>query len=113
MLARWFQQLRFASEGRSPHWHKVRTEFIDQFPSCAVCGGAANLDVHHIKPFHLHPKLELDKDNLLTLCRKSEVLGGCDCHLVFGHGGSWQSFIPRVIENAVLLLPQIQEARSM
>ena len=44
--------------------------------------------MHHIKPFHLYPQLELDPNNLITLCRSK--YWRFDCHLAVGHGGSFR-----------------------
>lgn len=97
---------------RSPHWPAVRETHLRAQPRCAVCGGDKHLQVHHIQPFHLHPELELDLTNLLTLCEPSDVLG-CNCHLVFGHFGDWQTFDPDVVANAARLLPQIAKQRDL
>ena len=35
--------------------------------TCARCGGTNALVVHHIKPVHVDPTLELAPDNLITL----------------------------------------------
>jgi len=54
-----------------------------------VCGyKGKKLHVHHIKPFHLHPQLELDPRNLITLCEAR----GRDHHLLLGHLGTWESY---------------------
>jgi 5-methylcytosine-specific restriction endonuclease McrA len=53
-----------------------------------ACGyKGKKLQVHHVKPFHLHPHLELDPRNLITLCEAR----GRDHHLLLGHLGEWQS----------------------
>jgi hypothetical protein len=57
------------------------------------------LEVHHIKPFHLHPELELEPKNLITLCENKS--DGVNCHLLFGHLGSFRSFNVRVISDAI------------
>jgi hypothetical protein len=44
----------------------------------------------------LAPHLELDIENLVTLC-----MGDYDCHLKLGHGGSFRCYNPRVREDAV------------
>ena len=75
---------------RSGHWPKVREEHLSKNPKCAVCGGEKNLEVHHIRPFHLHPDLELNPDNLITLCESKN--NGVNCHLLFGHLGNFKSF---------------------
>ncbi len=71
---------------RSPRWSTVRDGFLVG-KTCAACGGKRKLAVHHRKPFHLHPELELDLRNLIVLCGSPTA-----CHFVFGHLGSWRSF---------------------
>jgi HNH endonuclease len=74
---------------RSPEWHRVAMEHRLREPACVVCGyKGKKLQVHHIKPFHLHPQLELDPDNLITLCEAR----GREHHLLLGHLDSWESF---------------------
>jgi hypothetical protein len=54
-----------------------------------ACGyKGAKVQVHHIKPFHLHPQLELDPNNLITLCEAK----GRDHHLLLGHLDEWESY---------------------
>lgn len=87
-------------EPRSSSWASVRRNFVESNPDCAACGSTQNLNVHHIKPFHSHPELELDPGNLITLCRKH--------HFQVGHDPdgpwepkrpSWKAFNPRVREH--------------
>ena len=74
---------------RSPEWPRVAREHLLREPTCQVCGyKGQGLQVHHIKPFHLHPKLELDPENLITLCE----IKGRDHHLLIGHLDDWESF---------------------
>jgi 5-methylcytosine-specific restriction endonuclease McrA len=77
---------------RSPLWRHVRRDHLAIEPSCQACGTVDDLEVHHIAPFHLHPELELDPANLITLCEKA----GHDCHFVFGHFHDWHRFNPNV-----------------
>ncbi|WP_019573376.1 HNH endonuclease [Curvibacter lanceolatus] len=86
------------SAARSSHWPTVRKQHLAMNPVCAVCGGTEKLDVHHIRPFHLHPDLELNPDNLITLCEA--LKGGANCHLLFGHLGNFKSFNTQVREDA-------------
>ncbi|MDE2470911.1 MAG: HNH endonuclease [Bradyrhizobium sp.] len=79
------------SAKRSGEWPKVRAEHLKANPTCAVCGSETGLEVHHIRPFHLHPNLELEPTNLVTLCESKRV-GGLNCHLIFGHLGNFRSF---------------------
>ena len=81
---------------RSNQWPKVRSEFINNNPNCAVCGSRGKLlrpnEVHHIKVFHLNPQDELNSQNLITLCR--------DHHLLIGHLMSWKSWNEEVEKDA-------------
>ena len=63
---------------RSSRWPKVRSEFVRLHPVCAACGGRKELNVHHIEPFHRNPELELDPNNLITLCREHHFFVGHD-----------------------------------
>jgi hypothetical protein len=74
---------------RSPHWGSVAKEHLRREPACVVCGyKGRKRQVHHIKPFHLHPDLELDPHNLITLCSAR----GKEHHLLLGHLGAWDSY---------------------
>lgn len=81
---------------RSAQWSTIEKAHIAQSPACIVCGtlgGLLNkLNVHHILPFHLHPALELDPNNLATLCRI--------CHFIFGHLWNWKKYNPSLIADA-------------
>lgn len=81
---------------RSPHWPAVRRQHLLKEGFCRYCGGTKNLEVHHIRPFHLAPTLELDPKNLITLCE----CFGSECHLKIGHLGNWRSFNPNVMRVA-------------
>ncbi len=88
---------------RSPKWPQIQKDFISKNPVCAVCGKKGNLlnplNVHHQHPFHLKPELELDENNLITLCRVH--------HLWWGHLGNWKSFNATVKDDAALWLSKI------
>lgn len=74
---------------RSPEWHRVAREHLQREPACAACGyRGRKVQVHHIKPFHLHPQLELDPGNLITLC----AARGREHHLLLGHLDEWASY---------------------
>lgn len=80
---------------RSPQWPRVEKEHLLHEPACAACGYRGHgLQVHHIKPFHLHPSLELDPGNLITLCE----IKGRDHHLLLGHLDEWESYNVHVRE---------------
>jgi hypothetical protein len=74
---------------RSPEWSRVEREHLLRQPQCQACGHkGSGLQVHHIKPFHLYPHLELDPHNLITLCQ----IEGREHHLLLGHLGNWGSY---------------------
>ena len=85
---------------RSSEWARVRREFIKKHPECAACGShlLPNLQVHHRKPFHLFPELELDESNLIVLCEDGP--GNTNCHILVGHGGRWADYNPNVEADA-------------
>jgi 5-methylcytosine-specific restriction protein A len=83
---------------RSSRWPTVRKKHLELHPTCEMCGGKEKAEVHHIRPFHLHPDLELDPKNLVMLCEAKKV--GANCHLLFGHLGNFKSWNVEVIANA-------------
>lgn len=72
---------------RSKDWPEVRAKHLKEHPACAVCGNKKKVEVHHVKPFHLAPELELEKTNLITLCELKKK--GINCHLLIGHLGNY------------------------
>lgn len=81
---------------RSPEWSRVEKAHLLREPACVACGyRGKGLQVHHIKPFHLHPALELDPNNLITLCEIKER----DHHLLLGHLDNWESYNVHVKED--------------
>lgn len=82
---------------RSPEWSKVREAYIKEHPTCEVCGKTEQCQVHHKLPFHLHPELELNPTNFITLCE-----GSGNHHLWFGHLGNFKSFNKDVMEDSNL-----------
>lgn len=85
------------SPTRSKDWSKTRNKHLLEHPFCEVCGGSKNLTVHHIKPYHKFPELELDPTNLITLCEAEKK--GVNCHLLFGHLGNFKNVNPCVLED--------------
>ena len=71
---------------RSGQWPTLEHHFLASHPTCAACGTHRHLQVHHIEPFHLEPKLELDPTNLIVLCMTRRF----ECHLQIGHGGDFK-----------------------
>jgi 5-methylcytosine-specific restriction endonuclease McrA len=83
---------------RSSQWSKVRAGWLLKNNVCAACGCTNSLEVHHIKPFHLDPSLELDENNLITLCESKKR--GVNCHLFFGHLGNYKKENPDVLKDS-------------
>jgi len=75
---------------RASQWRKVRKEHLRKYPYCAFCLKTKKLSVHHIIPYAENPALELDPDNLITLCTKRY------CHLMIGHFGNYKLYNPDV-----------------
>jgi 5-methylcytosine-specific restriction protein A len=86
---------RLKSTRRSSHWNAFRDAYLKEHTKCVACGSTVKLQVHHIKPFHIEPSLELDTNNLITLCMSKN-----SCHLDIGHGGSFRSYNPRVVQDS-------------
>ena len=76
---------------RSPKWPAARKQWLSVCPTCAACGSKASVEVHHVKPFHEHPELELDPNNFITLCD-----GPNSCHRTWGHFYVWSKSNPTV-----------------
>ena len=111
MIKRLFKAFTEAVKGkplavRSSRWETVRKRHLKAFPMCAACGCNQYLQVHHIKPFHLYPELELEQSNLITLCENKEY----QCHLNVGHLGSWKKENPNVVQDALDALAKKQDA---
>lgn len=89
--------IRKIGEKRSSGWPKVEKEFLKTNSECAACGSTKHLNVHHKKPFHIDPSLELDVTNLITLCMDK------DCHLLIGHGDDFKAYNPDVMNDASIV----------
>lgn len=82
---------------RSPQWPGVRAAHLLKEPECQLCGGTTSLQVHHIRPFHIHPELELEDSNLITLCTGNNTI---NCHVRFGHLDNFKDkWNPNIREN--------------
>ena len=78
---------------RNDDWPKVRRLHLKLHPSCEVCGATKRLAAHHIAPYQWNPELEMDPDNLITLCPAH--------HLFVGHLMQWASYNENVVKDAV------------
>ena len=89
---------------RSAKWPAVRDAWLKDHPTCAACGARDKLNVHHKRPFHLFPAVELAPANFVTLCEGD----GCNCHLAFGHALNWSAYNPHVDEDAARFLERVK-----
>lgn len=89
---------------RSPEWDTLRRKWLKDNPKCVVCDRMTKLNVHHIKPYHIYPELELDPTNLLTLCENT----GMNCHFIWGHLGDWTSYNSTVMEDSKQMKEKIK-----
>lgn len=95
---------------RSSHWPKVRREHLRKHPHCAICDTDKHLQVHHIVPFHINPNLELDPNNLVTLCEPPGKTR--KCHLCFGHIFDWHLYNPEVNDDIKEWNKKLAEAKK-
>ena len=91
--------IRFAE--RSSGWARTRKLHLINNNYCIACGKRDQLEVHHIKPVHLFPHLELELDNLVTLCADP-------CHLLFGHLMHFKSYNKNVIKDSAVYLNKVK-----
>lgn len=98
-------------KSRSGHWHTLRAEFLSENPTCALCGGTKDLEVHHKAAFHTHPELELEKSNLIVLCEANHF--GVNCHLFMGHLGSFQNINSDVEKDIAYFLPRLHHLKKL
>lgn len=103
-LSRLFGRKEFGAK-RSSQWRKVRQEHLKRQPACQACGRDKSLEVHHIKPFHKHPELELEPTNLMTLCADP-------CHIVHGHLMSWRRDNPDAEADCAAYFSKIEGSTS-
>lgn len=81
---------------RSSKWSGVRRTALKTNPKCAACGSDKALQVHHIISFKHDSTLELNPANLIVLC-----MGPNECHLLVGHGDSFQKYNPYVMVDSM------------
>lgn len=86
------KRIKFAIQGRSKEWFAVRKSWLGWNPACAACNSRDKLEVHHIVPFGVDRSLELDTNNLITLCSH--------CHLVIGHLRDYRIYNDNVKKDA-------------
>jgi len=100
-----FAGLALKETKRSSSWPSVRAKYIAEHARCEACGrnDKRELTVHHVRPVHLYPELELATENLMTLCDR--------CHFVFGHLGDWRAWNSDAREQAAEHLKAVKDRR--
>ena len=89
---------------RSSKWPKVERDFKESNPNCACCNSNIRIQVHHKMPFHLNKELELDPNNLISLCMSTK-----ECHLRLGHGSDFKAYNPNIEKDAKILSKDISK----
>ena len=97
-----FAKPAFASKPRSSQWKKTRASHLEANGMCLACGGRASLEVHHLMPYQLAPELELDPNNLITLCESAS-----HCHWTFGHLLNWRSYNENAKADAIAFFQKV------
>ena len=88
---------------RDSAWPSLRKLHLRDYPTCACCGSKNKLQVHHMLPYHLHPMLELDPRNLMTLCDDPKSR----CHFIFGHLRNYRSYNPTVKSDVAIWFDKV------
>jgi len=91
----------YALSGRSSKWPEVRKRHLLKQLVCQACGTKKGLEVHHIVPYGVNPDLELDVNNLITLCDKY-------CHFAIGHLMDYKSWNNDVVSDSAKYLAKIE-----
>jgi len=94
---------------RSPEWRKVKNAYLLKNPNCEACGKSKGVQVHHKVPFNIAPDLELDPNNLISLCTKGKTL---NCHIIVGHLGNFRATNPNVELDAIIMRKKLEDGRS-
>jgi 5-methylcytosine-specific restriction enzyme A len=90
---------------RSIHWPAVRKAHLEKESVCRGCGSKHDLQVHHLKPFHLRPDLELEEANLATVCRM--------CHFVICHLNGWNRENPNADQDLKAHRKKVEAATAV
>ena len=87
---------------RSSGWYQFRKIHIKK--NCECCGAKGKLlqplQLHHIESFATNPALELDPNNVITLCWY--------CHFVHAHFRNYKSINENIREDSAILLAKIK-----
>jgi 5-methylcytosine-specific restriction protein A len=95
---------------RSGSWRTVRARHLIGHDHCFVCGQKSKLEVHHVIPFSVAPHLELDPENLVSLCENKKY--GINCHLLIGHLGNYRRTNVSFWQDAVTWAMKLDKVES-
>lgn len=90
---------------RSNKWPALRKQWLKDHPCCAVCNSRKRCVPHHKLPVHKYPSLELEPNNLVTLCEGD----GVNCHFLFGHLGDWRSWNFQIVDDVDLWRKKLEQ----
>ena len=77
-------------------WEEFERKYYESYPKiCKACGEKIHIDLHHIIPRHINPKLIFTTSNLIPLDRA--------CHFHIGHLLNWSYYNPSVVSDSKLL----------
>ena len=94
---------KLCGASRSSEWPAFKKEYaLTHLPVCAICGGTAQLNLHHLRPFHVFPELELDPTNVVWLCNAKL------CHIRVGHLSNFTSINPNGAADIVIWRDKIR-----
>ena len=99
MIFKIFSVIKAFSD-RSSSWSKVRSKHLQKENFCQCCGKKRELEVHHITTYNVDETIELDENNLITLCSK--------CHLLFGHLMDYRSWNTQVVSDCAEMRRKIE-----
>lgn len=92
---------------RNPAWDRESRAWLKDHP-CAVTGATECVAVHHIRPVHLFPELEMDPANWIVL----RAVDHKDWHFYLGHFGNWSNWNPDVAQDAARIAHRIKMFRE-
>lgn len=85
---------------RDGRWPALAKAHLQREPWCIACGRVDACVPHHVVPVHAAPQMELEPDNLVTLCPV--------CHLLIGHGRDWRAWNPHVRADCALIRDRVR-----
>lgn len=81
---RWATYCPVTGKPRSSQWEPLSKELKKRWPICCFTGMPTTV-IHHIRPWHLFPELELDENNLAPVADWA--------HLYVAHVGNYSHYL--------------------